>query len=272
MANGDIDPLFGEPPKSVPLSKAPLVRVLAQVRFPEIMKINDGSYVAEFQESIRRSYPSLHREEIETIRVPIGIGDQNVVSNRRVVWRFFDKGRNWRLSLTSEFISLETMRYANRSEFIKRLESALSALRKAIEPDAATRLGFRYVNRIPDGSFVDQFQSLIRMELIGLGGVDSFADNVEQNLSDAICRTREGKILARWGWMPSKGTHDPSVMAPLDRKTWILDVDSYQEDAEGIEFEPSNLAAQIEHLGARAYAFFRWSVKDELIKEFGGEI
>ena len=50
-------PLGGPSPAEVSLSAAPLVRVLAQGRFPDVLKIDAKDTVAGFQEEIREDYP-----------------------------------------------------------------------------------------------------------------------------------------------------------------------------------------------------------------------
>ena len=47
---------FGPSVQEVPLTRAPLVNVIAQVRFPAVMKIEaDSGFVATFQELIRKA-------------------------------------------------------------------------------------------------------------------------------------------------------------------------------------------------------------------------
>ena len=54
---------FGPAVQEVSLTRAPLVNVIAQVRFPAVMKIEaDSGFVATFQESIRKDYPILRPE------------------------------------------------------------------------------------------------------------------------------------------------------------------------------------------------------------------
>ena len=53
---------FGPSVQEVPLARAPLVNVIAQVRFPAVMKIEDSAFVANFQEAIRKDYPILRPE------------------------------------------------------------------------------------------------------------------------------------------------------------------------------------------------------------------
>ncbi len=46
------DPLVAAPPAEVPLDDAPLVRVIAQIRFPEILAVEQRDAVAPFQAAL----------------------------------------------------------------------------------------------------------------------------------------------------------------------------------------------------------------------------
>ena len=52
------DPLIDKAPEEIPLNNAPLVRVLAQVRFSEILSITKDDFVAGFQERLRQKSPN----------------------------------------------------------------------------------------------------------------------------------------------------------------------------------------------------------------------
>ncbi|MGD8207441.1 MAG: TIGR04255 family protein, partial [Thiohalocapsa sp.] len=60
-------PLTGPPPAEVPLSDAPLVRVIAQVRFPLVASVEKGDFIAPFQEAIRAEYPVLRPEQNRSV-------------------------------------------------------------------------------------------------------------------------------------------------------------------------------------------------------------
>src|SRR4051794_29966976 len=97
----DRDPMVGSAPREVPLPAAPLIRVVAQVRFPAILKIEqDSGFVAEFQEAVRDRYPFLTHEKGQQVTLgpmqPI-----QVEFSSPSVWRFADgpKGWAWRVSL-----------------------------------------------------------------------------------------------------------------------------------------------------------------------------
>ena len=63
--SADLDPFVAALPAEVPLKDAPLVRVIAQIRFPEILSIEQRDFVAPFQEAIRGTYSVLRQEQAQ---------------------------------------------------------------------------------------------------------------------------------------------------------------------------------------------------------------
>ena len=63
------NPLVASPPSEIPLRNAPLVRVIAQVRFPLIASIDKRGFIAAFQEGLRDTYPVLRQETIQGLVV-----------------------------------------------------------------------------------------------------------------------------------------------------------------------------------------------------------
>ena len=101
-------PLRMAPPMEVPLSNAPLVWVIAQVRFPLVVAIEQRDFVAPFQEAIRGQYPILRQDHMHGVLVsPAGLTPQAP----QTVWRFSDETNSWRISLAPEFLALETVAY-----------------------------------------------------------------------------------------------------------------------------------------------------------------
>src|SRR5688572_5094174 len=108
-------PLSASSPKEVPLPNAPLVRVIAQVRFPLVVAIEQREFMAPFQEAIRARYPVLRQEQMQGVLLgPPGVAAQTP----QVAWRFMDETHDWRISLAPDFLALETRAYTNRADFI----------------------------------------------------------------------------------------------------------------------------------------------------------
>jgi uncharacterized protein (TIGR04255 family) len=64
-------PLHGPAPAEIPLPKAPLVSVIAQVRFPTLLTVPVAERIIGFQEAIRDRYPYLNREDVPTKVTPL---------------------------------------------------------------------------------------------------------------------------------------------------------------------------------------------------------
>ena len=68
----DQNPLVAATPAEIPLRTAPLVRVIAQVRFPVIASIDTRGFIASFQEALREAYPVLRPEMTQGFVVGMG--------------------------------------------------------------------------------------------------------------------------------------------------------------------------------------------------------
>jgi len=250
----------------VPLIRAPLVRVLAQIRFVDVLKINDDKFIANFQERLREEYPDTKREQ--TSSIVIGpTGPEKI--ERGQVWRFEDLDTNWRVSLEQNFVALETTKYESRSDFMKRLEIVLAAVSECFDPTLARRVGIRYVDRIEEPEF-SRMSELVRPEMLGIVQ-PNVHEHVEHTMSSATFAAPEGRLGARWGMLPAGQTHDPAIMAPGTGKSWVLDIDAFRElSKERLKFDVENLIDVTGGLAGRAYTFFRWSVTDKFLEAYGG--
>jgi uncharacterized protein (TIGR04255 family) len=263
MSEDIVGPLFSEEAPEVPLTNAPLARVLAQVRFPEIQSVQDKRFVAGFQERIRRTYP---RANFETLNgVMLGPTPQMTTST---IWRYFDNARKWRISLSDTFMSFETKAYTSRKDFTDRFRDLLEQLGQTIAPTHIDRIGIRYVDQIALEE-EESMSDMLRKEMIGVNDIIGATHHMVSELEG---ETKEGRVLVRWGHMPPDASHDPEVMPALQQRSWFLDVDSFRSyEEEAAEFD-SNAAADVTYsLATRAYTIFRWSVTDQFLDRYGRE-
>ena len=70
-------PLGGLAPREVPLSRSPLVRVIAQARFGSVLKIDSKDGVVPFQEAVRSEYPLLEQAAVQQLQVDFSSGAPN---------------------------------------------------------------------------------------------------------------------------------------------------------------------------------------------------
>lgn len=261
------NPLVGPPSSEVPLSAAPLLRVIVQLRFPVIASVERREFIAPFQERIRASFPVLRHEEQREVR----LGGQPGIMEARTgtVWRFNDLEENWRVSLAPDFLALETVKYESRDDLLTRLELVVSALCDELRLPVVDRLGVRYIDRL-GAKHVQDLPQLVRAEVAGVSATP-LAPSVRQSITHNVFALPEGagQLMARWGVLPPRSTVDPATIPPLDEASWILDIDAFLADTRA--FDPQALLQQTRGFAERIYSVFRWAVTDEFLRTFGGE-
>ncbi len=259
-------PLIGAPPAEVPLANAPLVRVIAQVRFPLIASIEKRDFIGPFQEAIRREYPVLRPEQSQSVV----LRSEGVVETRaNSVWRFHESSAAWRVSLAPDFLAVETTHaYTSRRDLLRRLGQLLEALDEHIDPQVIDRLGLRYIDRIT-GAPLDDLGRYIQPELLGVIG-SALSQHTDHVVSQNVFSLPEegGRMIARWGLLPKGGTMDVAAIAPIQERSWVLDVDAFRQEPR--PFIREEVIRDATALAERIYAFFRWSVTDDFLDHFRG--
>ena len=257
------NPLRGPPPKEVPLPAAPLVRVIAQVRFPAVLSVEQPGFIAPFQEALRDDFPVLRREQSKVLVAP------QVQLASSPAWRFMDVEGTTRISLAQEFLALETVAYTSRAAFLGKLGAATTALCECIRPRVMDRLGIRYIDRVT-GKELAKLPQLVRPDVLGVGSGD-LAGNVVHSVSESVFEAPEesARLLARWGHLPANGTVDPTALEPIGERSWVLDLDMFRQESRPLDAE--TLLKDAQAYAQRMYSFFRWAVTDEFLTAFGGE-
>lgn len=256
---------FGEAWPRVQLSAAPLVRVVAQVRFSQVLRVSDEAFITPFQEAIRDQYPELSRE----LQQQVVITDKGAQPGfAATIWRFRDPASGFQVSLAPDFVALDTSSYTDRHDFFGRFTAALDATAEHIHPGLATRLGVRYVDRL-EGESTSRLPKLIRAELLTFENVDLGSGVLQRGISEAEFAVGENQLKARWGLMPPETTHDPSI-EPSKAKSWILDLDASTQELGS--FDAPSLSSRARDLGDVVYRFFRWVVSETFLEEHGGDL
>lgn len=260
------NPLCDPSPAEVPLPRAPLVRVIGQLRFPLIASIEQRHFIAPFQEKIRWRYPYLNEERAQNVLVGPG---QAMPLQQELHWRFQDSDEDWswRTTLASTFVAVETNAYESRASFMERLSEVVEALFEVVKPGVIERIGVRYVDRVcaPEMARIDE---LVRPELLGVLGTD-FASQLTHAISESHIQCADARqLLARWGLVPAGATVDPSV-PPIAEPSWILDIDVSRHKLGSVE--AADALAIAEGHAERAYAFFRWAVTSAFLTTYGAQ-
>jgi uncharacterized protein (TIGR04255 family) len=258
---------FGSSVQEVPLTRAPLVNVIAQVRFPAVMKIEaDSGFVATFQELIRKDYPILRSERQLGVTIgPGGVQPQDAGT----IWRFEAKDPDaWQVTLAPTFVALSAKRYTRRSDLLARLTVVLHALEGWLHPNVCDRIGVRYVDRVT-GDQLARLGELVRPEILGVLSNEAALGSVEvvHALSDTLFELDDSsQFRGRWGRLPASATYDPGI-EPAREPAWVLDLDHYTSQPE--DFDLATIGGKVADFCDRIYTFFRWVVTDAFLDEFG---
>lgn len=265
-------PLTNESPTEVPLPRAPLERVIAQIRFPQILAIRNPDRVASFQEAIRKTYPVLSKDQGHGVDFGPELPE---ISELPLIWRFAS-GREsppWQVSLGVDFVALETTEYESRSDFLERLDHIVARLADAFDPSEAQRVGLRYIDRLRNEA-VDNLPDLIQPEVLGILQTNmdeprGLAHAAIHSITNAQFLAKEGVIQGLWGMLPPNATHDPNMLQPVDKASWFLDLDMFT--ANPIAYERELLSSTLESFAKRIYTVFRQMTTEEFLAFYGAE-
>lgn len=259
-------PLGGPAPAEVRLARSPLVRVLGQVRFSSVLRIDTKEGVTAFQESIRSDYPLFEPLSSHQTQLELGPHGPSLRSIPATVWRFGDAAQTVQLSLTTDSVTLEALTYEGRDRFLERWTEVLARIEAEFAPGLALRAGLRYVNRLHDQDAIARLPELVSPSFIGVAQPD-LREFVFQALSEASIEVEEGRLTLRWGILPPNATTDPILLAPVANTSWVFDLDVFSEERQ--TFSGQEIGQLFRRLSERAYAVFRYAVTPAGIAFFG---
>jgi uncharacterized protein (TIGR04255 family) len=259
--------LFTDEMPEIHLPDAPLVKVLAQVRYPQPLDFEGEITFEPLGKALGRKYPVARKVQATAIVLtPDGVKEQ---PSPEINWTYQDIAGDWQVSVSGQFLSLETRKYTSRTEFCDRVLEAIEALTSAMHPPVYDRLGVRYVNRLEGEDTLNDLGSLVRPVAQAALVIPHADAQIQHSLCDTIFIGDNSQIQARWGWLPAGTGIDPTIPPPKV-PYWLLDIDSYTTS--GGPFDVNALDNLTRDLSARAYKLFRWLITDEFIKRFGGRI
>ena len=258
-------PFSGRPVEEVPLDRAPLVRVLAQVRFEHMAVFKKEGFETPFVERLLEDYPLLE----EGREAQIIVGSEGVVQKEAPgrIWRLRTIDKHWMITLSAGSLAIETNLYESRREFIDKFERMCATFVESIGRSVVSRLGVRYTNqtREPGLSF-DELVGFLRPDIRGGLSVPRGDATVRHAVNDTLFAIDGQQVQGRWGILPENTLFDPGIPA-VAFQSWFLDIDCFSE-AE-IDMTATTLRREAASLSERAYGLFRWFVTPEFMTHFG---
>lgn len=263
------NPLTASAPREIWLPKAPLIRVVTRINFPVVVSIGKAEFIAPFQESLRSVYPVLRPEQALSVAFSITPGTPSTPQTQ-TTWRFSQPDNSWRVALAPNFLAIETTAYKSKADFLERAKLVVDALGEHVNPQVVDRIGLRFIDRVV-GEPLSNLAMYVRSEVVGIL-TSEVMPNVQHAMTECLFDVPDEKaqLLARWGHLPSKATVDPAALDAIAKPSWILDLDMSSKGPS--PFTSKNVLDQISTYADRIYAFFRWAVREEFLKLYGGRV
>ena len=243
--------------------KNTLDRVICQLRFPPILRI-DADIPADFQDRVRTQFPNVSETSEFKIESSSAIGDQVPVEliqqviqpSGRKNYEFTSEDESWKINLTRTFVALTTTTYRRWEEFRERLMLPLQALNEIYAPSYFARVGLRYINMIQRsqvGLSDVPWEELLSPTIIGLLGSSDITNFVEGVESRQQIRLAEQGGNARISSKLQKAKNDQEIC-------FIIDSDF----SDTRRTEIADTINKLNFLNLRPSRFIRWAITDRL--------
>ena len=223
--------------KRVIYKNNPLDKVICQLRFPPILKI-DTKVPDEFQERIRDSFPEF--SEKAEIKLPIFKSAQNdtpaeITPMGNKNYEFSSEDKVWTINLTRTFLALSTKKYERREDFRTHFKTPLQAFIEIYKPSVFSRVGLRYIDiiRRSDLNLTDiPWSELLKSRVLWLLGSSEVNRNIRSFQAQCEIELDDKTSIARviTGLVDGQKPDEECFMIDTDffttNKTAISDVES----------------------------------------------
>lgn len=216
---------------------------VCELRFPTLLEL-ESKPPLKLQAQLRKKYPGYEKQEQV---------DKNNLERvpGRCRYLFQSRKKDWTITIHSEAISLETRKYTEFGEFIDRITKLLEVSRPLIDTDFFTRVGLRYINKIPieDGNLDKWINDDLSSPIIS-GPYGTITKYVSEMRGHIEC----GEYMFRQAATQKEG----------EIHAYVLDFDYSKEDVE-IE-ETTNL---LRAFNKKNFSFFSWCLGPKALKYLG---
>jgi len=249
---------FPESPRVV-YKRNPLDRVICQLRFPAILRI-EAQPPAELQDKIRASFPIFRQQQSHSglppdlpdeVRQMIG-GGQGIGSR---AYNFATGDQLWIAALNASSISLESRAYTNWAGFREKLEVILAALEETYRPAFYERVGLRYIDVIRRTKLglpaTTPWSDLLQPHITGELGDVSISDYLVSTGCESIIRLAENEGYVRFRHATR------SIESEL---CFVIDGDFFVEG----QTQHESALTILDGFNRKAGRMFRWCITDTL--------
>lgn len=251
--------------KRVIYKKNPLDRVICQLRFPPILRI-DAETPVEFQDRVRKEFPYYSKKNELAMGVPSRVREQIPNELLGEILRtadtknheFSSEDGQWKINLTRTFIALSTDRYGVWEDFKQKLEIPLKTLINVYSPSHFSRIGLRYrdvIQRSVLGLNGVSWTDLLQPQILGVL-VDSEIEKSVENLESVYeISLPDGESAVRLSTQLTRNRDKGEVC-------YVIDSDFFK-----IKKTPTDdVIGKLDDFNKHASRLFRWCLTERLHK------
>ena len=245
--------------KRIIYNKNPLDRVICQLKFPSILRI-DTEPPAEFQDCVRKEFPNYSEKTELPIRISSGVQDR--IPHEEMLdtantknHEFSSEDGQWKINLTRTFIALSTDKYKVWEEFKQKLQSPLTFLINIYSPSHFSRIGLRYrdvIQRSALGLDDVSWTELLQPQILGV--LDSEISESVRNLESVYqIALPERESIVRVFTQLAQDRNRNEIC-------YVIDSDFFKASKTPIDDVMGNL----DYFNAHAFKLFRWCITERL--------
>lgn len=251
-------------------TRNPLVEVIAQVRFPRFLEIDDR-LPADFQRRLMSEYPL---SSVEEQLLSISVGPEHRAPfhdgpSKRPVYHFASADNAWRVSLCSEFVALTCRQYDKWENFKPRMLAAIDDLRSAYPIQHRTRIGLRYVDvivREDIGLGGVPWRELVAPFLLGVAAADEIC--ASGAMPESAVTASQSSTTLRLETCQVSLRHGLVMNAASNALAYMIDSDLYI-DAEPQSLNTNDVADHLDNFHRDANSIFRSAIKPRVHDALG---
>lgn len=194
------------------LAASPLILVLAQVRFSQILSMD--THVPAIQDRLRKLGYVRYQPSTMT-ELHLDADAMTLRKDQRPRWDFLDRDRRNGVVLADSFVVLHTNQYSTYEAFLPNFIDVLKVLHEIAQPALTVRVGLRYVDVIRPRKG-EEIKDYLNAGLLAFDlGTSLPTDMIQRTSSrvESVAETKTGTLSVR-STVRSDGQYLPPDLAP----------------------------------------------------------
>lgn len=207
------------------LTKQPLLFVLAEFRFPIIMKME--SYLSDLHEAFRKQFPLFETQNTQEIQ----LSAQGIEVHTTKQWALIDQSRKNAIIIGQSRLVCMTSDYNRFNHFEQFCLNAIQILNSVVKPAFFNRIGLRYADLIVSHKKLPINQA-ISPTLLKQSFWDALGTTTQKS-EETIIKTQEGVIAIKSLY----GTHALSTLSDVNSLPITLALNTEQNERIILDFD-----------------------------------